>query len=150
MKLLLSVIMLAVTLNAHATQSLEVARAVNETVSEPDVLDSNGVANYAVISNSNGNTFILRGAPLGIGEDNKPYYHSPQYMVGYPSAGVIWPRIVEVLCEKVNNALVCDGYNWTPAMGRGEYLFVTPTIKRNAKAVEYTEVKRVIYRESNK
>ena len=49
-------------------------------------------------------------------------YHVPQYMPGYPTAATIWPRVVEVKCQ--NN--VCEGYENTPALGRGEYLFFKP------------------------
>jgi hypothetical protein len=57
-------------------------------------------------------------------------YHSPQYMTQYPTAGVIWSRVVDVECDKINTGeYVCDGYNWSPALGRGEYLFIRPTMK---------------------
>ena len=49
-------------------------------------------------------------------------YHVPQYMPGYPTAATIWPRVVEVKCQ--NN--LCEGYENTPALGRGEYLFFKP------------------------
>ena len=54
--------------------------------------------------------------------------HAPQYMPNYPTAATIWPRVVEVPCVKVNGKLECQGYNWNPSMGRGEYLFVTPKV----------------------
>ena len=53
-------------------------------------------------------------------------YHAPQYMPGYPTAAVIYPRIINVKCEKTDSGLHCKGYNWTPDMGRGEYLMVHP------------------------
>ncbi len=46
-------------------------------------------------------------------------WHVPQYMPGFPTAATIWPRVVEVRC--VND--LCSGYDITPEMGRGEYLF---------------------------
>lgn len=49
-------------------------------------------------------------------------YHVPQYMPGYPTAATIWPRVVEVKCQ--NN--LCEGYENSPALGRGEYLFFKP------------------------
>lgn len=49
-------------------------------------------------------------------------YHAPQYMPGFPTAATIWPRIIEVQCQ--NN--LCAGYEITPALGRGEYLFFKP------------------------
>lgn len=56
-------------------------------------------------------------------------YHAPQYMPGYPTAAVIFPRVVEVECKRdVLGGLNCNGYNWTPDMGRAEYLLVKPRI----------------------
>lgn len=54
-------------------------------------------------------------------------FHAPQYMPGYPTAAVIFPRVVEVPCYQVQpDALRCKGYYVTPAEGRGEYLFFHP------------------------
>jgi hypothetical protein len=55
-------------------------------------------------------------------------YHAAQYLPGYPTAATIWPRVIEVPCTGSPHALRCEGYHWTPAMGRGEYLFFTPKI----------------------
>ncbi|MEO5606086.1 MAG: hypothetical protein ABIR13_00675 [Polaromonas sp.] len=49
-------------------------------------------------------------------------YHVPQYMPGHPTAATIWPRVVEVKCQND----LCEGYENTPALGRGEYLFFKP------------------------
>lgn len=49
-------------------------------------------------------------------------YHAPQYMPGYPTAATIWPRVVEVKCQND----ICEGYESSPALGRGEYLFFKP------------------------
>jgi hypothetical protein len=57
------------------------------------------------------------------------YFHIPQQMPFYPTAGIIWPRVVELSCKTVNGILVCEGYNWAPKYGRAEYLFVTPRVK---------------------
>lgn len=55
--------------------------------------------------------------------------HAPQYMPGHPTAATIWPRVIDVPCTKeANGNLKCDGYKWTPNLGRGEYLFVTPRV----------------------
>jgi hypothetical protein len=55
--------------------------------------------------------------------------HAPQYMPNYPTAAAIWPRVVEIPCTKLPNGdLTCASYNWSPSMGRGEYLFVTPKV----------------------
>lgn len=59
--------------------------------------------------------------------------HAPQYMPNYPTAATLWPRVVEVPCTKATNGdLNCAGYNWNPALGRGEYLFVSPRIVKEA------------------
>lgn len=59
------------------------------------------------------------------------YYHVPQYMSQFPTATTLWPRVVEVLCDEdvQANTLKCDGYHWTPALGRGEYLMFVPKIR---------------------
>ena len=74
-------------------------------------------------------------------------YFAPQYMAAFPTAATIWPRVVDVPCVRVGTVIVasvnkdgivagqtetpklkCDGYNWTPKMGRGEYLFFRPQV----------------------
>lgn len=55
-------------------------------------------------------------------------FHSPQYLPHHPTAATIWPRVVEVPCVHTGAGLKCEGYNWTPKMGRGEYLFFKPKI----------------------
>jgi hypothetical protein len=57
------------------------------------------------------------------------YYHIPQYMPSFPTAREIWPRVVNVECDKVHGEVVCDGYHWTPAMGRGEYIMIIPHLR---------------------
>lgn len=57
------------------------------------------------------------------------YYHIPQQLAGYPTAAVIWPRVVEVECEKVGEKVVCDGYHWSPRLGRAEYVLLLPRLK---------------------
>ena len=52
-------------------------------------------------------------------------WHVPQYMPGYPTAATIWPRVVIIQCE----GDVCPGYEVTPELGRGEYLFFLPVRK---------------------
>jgi hypothetical protein len=53
-------------------------------------------------------------------------FHAPQYMPGNPTAATIYPRIVDVKCLRVSSAMKCDGYNWLPELGRGEYLMIRP------------------------
>lgn len=55
-------------------------------------------------------------------------YHAPQYLPGYPTAASIWPRVITVPCTQVDGVLHCEGYNWAPAMGRGEYLYFMPVV----------------------
>ena len=66
--------------------------------------------------------------------------HTPQYLAGFPTAATIWPRIVEVPCKESKGILACEGFHWTPNMGRGEYLFVTPKVVAEAppKIIERT------------
>lgn len=55
-------------------------------------------------------------------------FHAPQFMSQFPTAATIWPRVVDVPCIRTPSGLKCEGYNWTPKMGRGEYLFFRPQI----------------------
>ncbi|WP_194722270.1 hypothetical protein [Noviherbaspirillum malthae] len=58
-------------------------------------------------------------------------YHLPNYLPGYPTAAVIWPRELPVECGPAStiDEAVCTGYRVLPAVGRGEYLFVRPVAK---------------------
>lgn len=69
-------------------------------------------------------------------------YHAPQYMPGYPTAAVIYPRVVKVTCEKSDAGLHCKGYNWSTDMGRGEYLMIQPEVV--AKAVPPATVQQPV------
>jgi hypothetical protein len=57
-------------------------------------------------------------------------YYVPQYLPGYPTAAVIFPRVIDVSCVRAKAGNVsCEGYNWLPEYGRGEYLLIRPTVK---------------------
>lgn len=56
-------------------------------------------------------------------------YHAPQYLAGHPTAGTIWPRVITVGCDVINQMWVCDSYDWAPSMGRGEYIYIKPVAK---------------------
>lgn len=72
-------------------------------------------------------------------------YHAPQYLPGFPTAATIWPRVVEVDCEELNGVVSCAGFNWTPELGRGEYLFISPKIKNQPQPSSPVPV--IIYKE---
>jgi hypothetical protein len=55
-------------------------------------------------------------------------YHAPQYMPGYPTAATLYPRVINVKCVESEVGIKCEGYNWLPEMGRGEYLMIHPII----------------------
>jgi len=76
---------------------------------------------------------IGSGQPNASGFENatkwsNDVYHAPQFMPGYPTSATLFPRIVDVQCTKTVTVLKCKGYNWTPDMGRGEYLMIHPII----------------------
>lgn len=52
-------------------------------------------------------------------------WHVPQYLPGFPTAATIWPRVIILQCASD----LCSGYEITPEMGRGEYLFFVPEKK---------------------
>lgn len=68
----------------------------------------------------------------------------PKYLPGYPTAATIWPRIVEVPCKDVNGSLECEGFHWTPDMGRGEYLFITPKVVAEPKQPVPVVVEKIV------
>lgn len=98
-------------------------------------------------------SFEVNGQALGTDNSDEPYYHVPQYMPYYPTAAVIWPRVVEVPCTRAADGKVtCEGYNWTPDMGRAEYLFIVPKIKNPPQCCQNTKVEnkvieKIIYKE---
>lgn len=63
-------------------------------------------------------------------------FHAPQFMPGHPTAATLWPRVVDVECVKISTGLRCKGYNWSPDMGRGEYLMIRPVLAPEPKVVE--------------
>jgi hypothetical protein len=71
--------------------------------------------------------------------DGSNIYHAPQYMPGYPTAATIFPRVVNLDCVKSATGLVCNGYNWLPELGRGEYLMFRPVVREAAKPVVVTK-----------
>lgn len=71
-------------------------------------------------------------------------YHAPQYMPQYPTAAVLWPRVLDVQCQEEGKRFVCDGYNWIPALGRGEYLYIRPVVAEPVEPVIVTKEVPVI------
>lgn len=93
--------------------------------------------------------FLTLGSDRAVYIDDG-YYFAPQYMPMYPTAGVIWPRIVAVDCDVVGNGLACDGYEWLPKLGRGEYLFVIPQLRKAppvSTITQSTTVPIIVYKE---
>ena len=58
-------------------------------------------------------------------------YHVPNYLPGFPTAATIWPRELPLDCvrDADSGKPTCTGFEVYPATGRGEYLFVRPTLK---------------------
>lgn len=80
------------------------------------------------------------GTPGAFGVENatkwdNDIYHASQYMPGYPTAAPLWVRVINVTCAKAVNGVNCDGYNWLPEMGRGEYLMIRPVIVEAPKPI---------------
>lgn len=73
------------------------------------------------------------GTPGAVGFENATrwdldLYHVPQYLPGYPTSATIFPRAINILCIQNAVGLNCRGYNWSPEMGRAEYLLVRPVL----------------------
>lgn len=74
------------------------------------------------------------GAPGNVGVENATevtngIMHAPQYMPGYPTAATIWPRVIDLPCTRADGTVTCSGYEWSPALGRGEYLFFNQKVQ---------------------
>lgn len=96
-----------------------------------------------------GNSVLGSGTPGAAGSTEATpvmdgMYHAPQYMPGSPTAATIYPRVVDVNCTKVGGMVKCDGYDWSPDMGRAEYLMIRPKMAPAPKVV-YKPV--IIYKE---
>jgi hypothetical protein len=64
-------------------------------------------------------------------------------MPAYPTAAVLWARVIEVPCVKVASGLKCDGYTWRPELGRAEYLFIKPVVVQAPTVITNTVIKEV-------
>jgi hypothetical protein len=79
------------------------------------------------------NESLGSGVPMMMGSQplyfvGNGLYALEQYLPNHPTAATIYPRIVDVNCTQLLDTVVCEGYNWLPSMGRGEYLFVRPHV----------------------
>jgi len=91
------------------------------------------------------------GTPGQTGVENavpvNDVFHVPQYLPGYPTSAVIFPRVVDVKCVKgADKGLTCEGFEWIPALGRGEYLYVNPVLVESPKVIT-KEVPVVVIKE---
>ncbi len=73
-------------------------------------------------------------------------YHALQYMPGYPTAATLYPRVIDVPCTQSGTTLQCKGYNWSPDMGRGEYLMIHPVVVHEpvSTVITNTVIKEVL------
>ena len=117
MKKILIMVALAASSAAFATE-VKVGKTVLGTGTP--VYNAKGLENAVVVDNAKVENNIL---------------HVPQYLPYHPTAATIWPRVVEVKCMQTATILECESFNWTPSMGRAEYLFITPKIEQ-PKVVE--------------
>ncbi len=125
MKNIFIMVALAVSTTVMAAE-VNVGRAVLGTGTP--VYNAKGLENAVVVDNAKVENNIL---------------HVPQYLPYHPTAATIWPRVVEVKCIQGGAGLECESFNWTPAMGRAEYLFITPKVEA-PQVVEKIVEKEVI------
>lgn len=86
-------------------------------------------ASVSIDSVLNGSGTPGNDIPENAVEVSNGIMHAPQYMPGYPTAATLWPRVIEVPCTKNETGDVkCNGYKWSPNLGRGEYLFIAPKV----------------------
>ena len=70
----------------------------------------------------------------------KNIFQVPQYLPYYPTAAVIYPRVVNVTCVEGQEC----GYNWSPELGRAEYLYIQKTVVAAPKAPEPVIVEKIV------
>lgn len=122
----MKVAVLAVLLVATCATAQPTAEPISNTGARSDLP---GIAvNRNRLGTGTRTPMITVGTETAIYVDDG-YYHLPQYLPSYPTAGVIWPRVVEVECEEVDAKVVCSGYSWAPRLGRGEYIMIVPRMK---------------------
>jgi len=94
----------------------------------------------------------MRSGPMGFDNVDGDRVKGTDYLPYYPTAATIWPRTVQVPCKVIDGLVVCQGYSWTPAQGRGEYLFIEPVMEDTPKcetiiiesAKQETVVERIV------
>lgn len=131
MKNLLIVLLLAPLMALAQNASTEGAARVDKNVNAPIPADAVVLVRQQLGSGTPGFTSFEPATSMGEG-----IYHAPQYLSAYPTAGTLWPRVIDVQCDKTVKGYVCDGYNWLPAMGRGEYLYIRPSLRPVPRIVE--------------
>lgn len=113
------------------------------------------IAACLICSVSHADDFTVANEPLGsgvpvtVGGQTATFqydgmYSIAQYMPGLPTASVIWPRVIDVQCVRESDKVACEGFNWLPTLGRGEYLFVRPHIVERTTPVERVVEKTVL------
>lgn len=122
--LIAALLLLPLMVTAAENAAVVDAARADKTVNAP--LPPNAVVVMRVHLGSGTPGFVGFEPAVHLGDG---VYHAPQYMPFYPTAGVIWPRVVEVECEKADDVFSCNGYDWLPALGRGEYLYIRPFTK---------------------
>lgn len=116
----LMVPVLAFAQNAVTVAEVRADRELNTPIAAPGLV----LLRHQLGSGTPGYTEFEPATHMGEG-----IYHAQQYMPQYPTAAVLWPRVIDIECEKPGNTYICEGYNWLPALGRGEYLYVRPHVK---------------------
>lgn len=57
-------------------------------------------------------------------------HHVPGMMPNYPTAAVLWPRIIRVECVMEEGKMKCDYPARSPDVRRGEYILYEPVFKK--------------------
>jgi hypothetical protein len=62
-------------------------------------------------------------------------YQVPGFMPYEPSAGTMWPRVIDVKCMSKAGVWYCTGYHIDGVLGRGEDIYVRPEFVKVAHNV---------------
>jgi hypothetical protein len=90
------------------------------------------------------------GSTIGMYWGNGLFF-VPGYLPGYPTAGVLWVRVINVNCQKVVGGLSCDGsaLHSQQINNRGEYILYRPVIKNTPVVVKTVIEKTTVIKEDS-
>jgi hypothetical protein len=120
---------------------------------------------YGAVNQSPYGIVTFKNIPMGTGQPSDKTFGStigmywgnglffvPGYLPGYPTAAVLWDRVIDVNCKKVVGGLSCDGsaLHDQQVANRGEYILYRPVIQNPpVKVIEKPIEKTIIIKDNS-